>query len=95
MLRQQASSSLVVERADSGCFQLFRVMQSVPQGFYDQTDQRIRHGIRRLSLIETDRVMPARYRNRAGQSDESPDISHSFACRGEGCDGKKCPEARN
>jgi len=28
-------------------FELFRVMQLVPQGFHDQTDQRIRNGIRR------------------------------------------------
>ena len=29
------------------CFELFRVMQLVPQGFHDQTDQSIRNGIRR------------------------------------------------
>ena len=28
-------------------FELFRVMQLVPQGFHDQTDQSIRNGIRR------------------------------------------------
>jgi hypothetical protein len=28
-------------------FELFRVMRLVPQGFHDQTNQRIRSGIRR------------------------------------------------
>ena|ERR1039458_550420 len=40
-------------------------------------------------------LMLASYRNWAGQTDESPDIPHSFICRREGCNGKKCPEARN
>ena len=30
-----------------GCFELFRVMQLVPQDFHDQTKQRICKGIRR------------------------------------------------
>jgi hypothetical protein len=29
-----------------GIFELFRVMQLLPQGFHDQTDERIRNGIR-------------------------------------------------
>jgi len=49
-----------------GCFELFRVMQWVPQGFHDQTDQRIGNGVRRQSRIETNRVVPASDRNRAG-----------------------------
>ncbi len=35
----------VVERADSGWFELFGVMKLVPHDFHDQTDQRIRNGI--------------------------------------------------
>jgi hypothetical protein len=38
MVRRQASVK--------GCFELFSVMQLLPQGFRDQTDQRIRNGIR-------------------------------------------------
>jgi hypothetical protein len=30
-----------------------------------------------------------------GQADRNPEIPHSFACRWEGCDGKKRPERRN
>jgi len=36
-----------VERAVVGCFVLFRVMELVPHAFHDQTDQRVRNGIRR------------------------------------------------
>src|SRR5271165_6317998 len=70
-------------------------MQLVPQGFHDHTDQRICNGIRRQSFTETNRVMPACHCDRAGQTDESPGIPHSFACRWKGCDGKKSPKARN
>jgi hypothetical protein len=36
-----------VERVVVGCFELFRVMELVPYVFHDQTDQRVRNGIRR------------------------------------------------
>jgi hypothetical protein len=46
-------------------FKLFRVMQLVAQGLPDKTDQRVRNGIRRENLVETNRVMHASYRNGA------------------------------
>jgi len=45
LFREQASSSLVVERADSRWFELFGVLKLVPQDFHDQTDECIRNGV--------------------------------------------------
>src|SRR5450755_520055 len=69
-------------------------MQWVSQGFHDQTEQCIRNGIRCQSHIKTNWLMPASYRDGAGQTDESPDIPHSFSFRWECCDGEKCPRVR-
>jgi hypothetical protein len=40
-----------------GCFELFRVMQLVPQGFHDETDQRIRSSIRKKNPRKAYRIV--------------------------------------
>jgi hypothetical protein len=78
-----------------GGFELFGVMQLAPQGFHYQSGQSVRTSIHRQNLVQAHRVMPSSYRDRTGQAHESPDIPHSFVCRWEGCECKKCPESRN
>ena len=39
------------------CSELFCVIQLFPQGFHDQTDQRIRRSIRKKNPIETNAEM--------------------------------------
>jgi hypothetical protein len=74
-----------------GIFELFRVMQLLPQGFHDQTDERMRNGIRGENLVKANCVVPTSYRNRAGQADESPDIPYSFIRGWKRCESKKAP----
>jgi hypothetical protein len=46
VLRRQGPGKHFWMEPGSGMFELFRVMQLSPQGFHDQTDERIRSGIR-------------------------------------------------
>jgi hypothetical protein len=41
-------------------------MQMAPKNFHDQTNQGICYGIRRQSLVDTNGVVPPRYRDGAG-----------------------------
>jgi hypothetical protein len=40
-----------------GCFELFRVMQLVPQAFHDEADQRIRSSIRKKNPRKAYRIV--------------------------------------
>ena len=77
-----------------GCrwIDLVCVIQLFPQGLYDQADEAIGGGIRDQTFVEANRVMHARYRNRAGYADKSPNVAHALAGRWEGRCGKKCPK---
>jgi hypothetical protein len=68
-----------------------RVMQLPPEGFNDQTNEGIRNGIDRQSLVDGDWVMHSDDRNGARQTDELPDTPHSFD-GWEGFEGEERPE---
>jgi hypothetical protein len=53
-----------------GCFELFWLIQFLPQGLHNQTDQRICSGIRKKNPIKTKRIKTKK-RNWASQPDES------------------------
>lgn len=74
-------------------YDLLCVVQLFPQFFYYQTNKAIGDGICDQNLIEPNRVMHARYCNRACYADNGPNIAHALAGRWKGRYGKECPKS--
>src|SRR5258707_9161196 len=86
----------MARQRDSAVFELLCLIQSLPQGLHDQTDQRIGRSIRKKRPIQRNAKMEMKTskHNRATKFCESQNRvgrGHRWRC---GCEGIKCPAAR-
>jgi hypothetical protein len=77
---------------DKPGFELFYLIQSLPQRLDGETDQRIGSGICHKNPIKTNRIK-TKERNWASKSDKSHNRVGRGQARGCGCQSINCPEA--